>query len=161
MTEFLTLLGGGLGGLLRLAPELFKLWDRANERKHERDMFDKHLAADKQRSDLAVTEAKARGQITLDVAGLEALKAAITGQSQITGNRRMDAFNSSVRPVLTYYWCIGLYSLALVAQFWLLNKGGNSAADAILMLWGPEEKVIVSGMINFWFLDRVIKYQQR
>ena len=38
------LLGGGLlgsifGGLFRLAPEILKLLDKANERKHELNMF--------------------------------------------------------------------------------------------------------------------------
>ena len=42
-----TLLGGAAGGLLRLAPEFLKHFDRKNERAHELSMQDKQLEFEK------------------------------------------------------------------------------------------------------------------
>ena len=44
-----TLLGGVLGGALRLVPEFIKLWDRGSERKHELALQDKALEFEKLR----------------------------------------------------------------------------------------------------------------
>lgn len=45
-----TLIGGALGGLLRLAPEVLKWLDRKGERAHELAMQDKALEFEKVRS---------------------------------------------------------------------------------------------------------------
>lgn len=157
---FETILGGALGGILRLAPEVLKWMDRNNERQHELAMFDKQLEADRLRSEQHLAEIQAQGQVTLDAGGLSALTEAIRGQGQMTGVPWIDGLNQSVRPFLTYWWVVVLSTAALAAQFILLLQGGTPPVEAIIQLWGPEEKTIVAGMINFWFLDRVIRKQQ-
>lgn len=151
------LLGGGLGGLLRLAPEILKWIDRKNERQHELSMFDKQLEADKQRADMKLAEVNAAGQFQLDASGLDALKEAIKGQSQMTGVPWVDALNQLMRPLITLQWVILLYPAAIVATYTLMLQSGDGALNALLKVFGPDEKAMVAGIVNFWFLDRVIR----
>ena len=151
------LLGMIFGGALRLAPEILKWFDRKSEREHELKMFDKQLAMDKLKGDTEIQ----KGELSLDMAGLQALIESIKGQGQITGIKWIDALNASVRPVLTYWWVVILSTTALIAQYILLRQSGVSSVEAISRLWGTEEKTIVGGMINFWFLDRVLKYMRQ
>jgi len=50
-----------------------------------------------------------------------------------------------------------LYSVALVARFWVLVHAGTSNLDAIVLLWGADEKAIVASIISFWFVDRALR----
>lgn len=157
----LTLLGSLLGGLFRLAPEFLQWMDKKNERAHELAMLDKQLEADKLRSDLRINEIQAQGNITLDAAGLDALKEAIKAQGQLTGIKWVDAFNALMRPLITFWWVIVLSTAVQVCMFILLLNSGIAPVEAILKMWGPEEKAIVAGIINFWFLDRVIRNRNK
>lgn len=152
-----TILGSALGGILRLAPEFMKAWDRKNERQHELKMQDKALEFEKLRGAQRMEELRHEGQQVLDSGGLQALVEAIRGQSRPTGVGWADALSATVRPILTYWWCVGLVTAAMVCQFILYVEAGVSGPEAVTMLWGPEEKTIVAGMLNFWFLDRVIR----
>lgn len=161
MDGLITLLGGGLGGLLRLAPEIFKFFTAKGDRAHELAMFDKQNEADRLRSQLRIEETRAAGQVVLDAAGLEALKAGIEAQGKMTGNPWIDGINQLVRPIITFQWVIFLYPAVIVATYILMLQAGDGALNALLKVFGAEEKAMVSGIVNFWFLDRVIKHQQR
>ena len=56
MLEFLSsgLFGSLFGGLFRLAPELLKYFDKANERKHELAMFGLQTDLEKQRGQFSM-----------------------------------------------------------------------------------------------------------
>ena len=160
MEGFITLLGGGLGGLLRLAPELLKWADRKNERKHELAMLDKQNEADKNRSAAELTALQSAGQFQLDTAALTALQEAIKGQSQLTGVKWVDALSQLMRPLITLQWVIILYPAVIVATYVLMLQAGDGALNALLKVFGPEEKAMVAGIVNFWFLDRVIRHNK-
>jgi hypothetical protein len=96
----------------------------------------------------------------MDVAGLQTLTEAIKGQAQLTGNKIVDGINALVRPILTFWWVIVLQTGVMVCQFLILTNAGIAAINAIVQIWGPGEKALVAGIMNFWFLDRVIRKQQ-
>ena len=56
---FETLLGGVFGGVLRLAPELFKLFDKKNERAHELRMLEAEMEFAKIRGEIAMRQTEA------------------------------------------------------------------------------------------------------
>lgn len=149
-----TLMGTLLGGMFRMAPELLKWFDRKDERKHELAMFDRQLEADKLKAQAA--QAQAESQITL--ADIEALTTATKAQGQITGVSWVDGLNALMRPTITFWWVIVLYTGALVAQYLFLVDSGTKQIDAILHLWGTEEKAIVASIIAFWFVDRSLRH---
>lgn len=149
----MTLLGTLLGGGFRLVPELLKWFERKDERKHELAMFDKQLEADKLRGQLALEQTNA----AIGAAEVQAIIEATKAQSTHTGIRWVDAVNSLMRPLITFWWVIVLYTLALVAQYVVLLDLGYGGMEAILKLWGPDEKAIVASIISFWFVDRSLR----
>lgn len=152
-----TLLGSLGGGLLRLAPEILNWFDRKDSRRHELLMQDKALQFEQLRGAQRMAEMGAQNQMVLDEGGLNALIESIKAQAMPSGVKWVDALSTSVRPILTYWWCMVLFTGVKIAQYLWLRQEGNPGLDALLMLWGDSEMVIVSGMLNFWFLDRVIR----
>lgn len=150
-------IGTLLGGLFRLAPEIMGQLDRKNERKHELDMLRAQMDADKLRAEWRAQEASAAYNATIDAEFVAAYRDAVRGQSQITGIGWVDALSQTVRPILTYWWCMVLVSVAMSARFYLALTGGLPLAEAFLSIWGVWEQSLVSTIMSFWFLDRVLK----
>ena len=150
-------IGTLLGGLFRLAPEIMGQLDRKNERKHELDMLRAQMDADKLRAEWRAQEASAAYNATIDAEFVAAYRDAVRGQSQITGIGWVDALSQTVRPILTYWWCMVLVSVAMSARFYLALTGGLPLAEAFLSVWGVWEQSLVSTVMSFWFLDRVLK----
>lgn len=151
-----TLIGTLFGGLFRMAPELVKLWDRKDERKHELAMFDKQLEADRLKGDQAQQLAETQANATMGLEEVRAIIEATKAQAAKTGIKFVDGLNSLMRPLITFWWVVVLYTSALVAQFYVLLES-NSTAEAIIKLWGPDEKAIVASIIAFWFVDRSLR----
>jgi hypothetical protein len=149
--------GALLGGLFRLAPEALSWLDKKNERAHELALLNAQIEADKLRAEWRAQEAHIAAEASIDVELVKALQAAQASQGKLTGVAWVDALSQSVRPVLTYWWCIGLATAAMVARIWLAVISGDDLATAFLSVWGEAEKAIVSSIISFWFLDRVLK----
>lgn len=152
-----TLIGTLFGGLFRMAPEVLKWMDRKDERKHELSMFDKQLEADKLKAASAQQLAEIEANKGISVAEIQALMEGAKAQSAQTGIRWVDGLNSLVRPILTFYWCIALYTGALIAQYIALIGEGQTNTTAILSIFGPQEKAIVASMMSYWFLDRTLR----
>lgn len=149
---------GGLGGYAaRLAPEVLKFFDRKNERGHELAMLDKTYQLDKLHAEQGLALAKAQAEQARETGDTDKLLAAYAQMAVKTGIGWIDALSQVIRPVLTIYWCIGLYTWSLWARFVTLREEGQATAAAVLALWGPDEKTIVAGMIAFWFADRTLK----
>jgi hypothetical protein len=150
-----SLAGGLMGGLFRLAPEFLKLFTSKRDQDHEFRM--QKLAGDqaKDGSEQRIRETEMAGQNTLDAKGLDALVAAITSQGQKTGFKLADSLSAMVRPVVTYWW-LALYTavkVSLICAAWD-TLGGAGSVSAV---WGVEDSGMLFGIMNFWFLDRVIK----
>jgi hypothetical protein len=77
-----TLLGGVFGGLLRLAPEVFKIFDKKNERAHELRMLEAEMEFAKVRGEIAMRQA----DVQLQTAELDAMTQAFKEQSETAKN---------------------------------------------------------------------------
>ena len=152
-----TILSGIFGGVLRLAPELFKFLDAKNERKHELDMQDKALAFQQLAGEQKVGEIKAQGQVEWDKGALGALQEAIKGQNEPSGILWVDGFSKLIRPLITLQWVIILYPAVIVATFVILLQQNSPVIDAMKQAFGPEEKALVSFIVDFWFVGRVLE----
>src|SRR6185369_8116587 len=124
------LLGGALGGVFRFAPEVLKFMDRKGDRAHELAMFDKQLQADAQKAQEQLSVIAAQHAADADNKDLDALIAAVGAQGGKTGVDWVAALNTLVRPVLTLYWCVFLYSAVLLARWLLLQHQGVAASSA-------------------------------
>jgi hypothetical protein len=153
----LTILGTLLGGLFRLAPELIKFLDRKEDRKHEQAMFDKNIAADTLRATANHKLEETRGANALNLSDMEALIEATKAQGRATGIPWVDAVTQTVRPFLTYWWAVVLYTAAMACEFYgLVWVSQQPAWSSMIQIFGPDEKAIAASMISFWFVDRVI-----
>lgn len=168
----LTALGAAIGALIRFAPELLKFFDKKDERKHEAAMFDKQNTADQLRAQSQQKLEETKGENALSLADVQALIAATNAQAapvQLTGNKILDfligaseVLSKTVRPVLTYWWCVVLYTAAMACEFYgLVWVSHQPAWQAMLQIFGPEEKALCAAMFSFWFVDRTMKHMRR
>lgn len=149
-----TLLGGLLGGVFRLAPEILKWLDRKGEREHELAMQDKALEFERLRGAQRMAEIDAAADAAWNTGAVEALKEAVAAQGRITGVKWSDALSASVRPVITY-WFMALYCAAKTAAFIGAIDAGANWMLAIKVAWTEADQALWAGVLNFWFLGRV------
>jgi hypothetical protein len=147
-----TLFGGIFGGLLRLAPEIIKLFDRANERKHELAMLSAEMEFAKVRGEIAMreTEAEMTGK------ELDAISKAFAEQSKTAAaaGKVVAAISALVRPTITYAF-VGAYFIVKFASYLLAVEQGGNWRDVILSLWTQDDVTILFMIISFWFVGRV------
>ena len=149
-----TLLGGLLGGVFRLAPEVLKWFDRKSERGHELAMQDKALEFERVRGAQKMSEIGAAADAAWNTGAIEALRDAIRTQGEKSGVRWADALSVSVRPVITY-WFMALYCAAKTAAFVGAMTAGAGWSAAVLQAWTEADQALWAGVLNFWFLGRV------
>jgi len=150
-----TLIGGLLGGIFRLLPEILKYLDARNERKHELAMQDKAIEFQRLKGDQRMEEISAQGQQDWNVGALETLRTALQGQDTPSGVKWIDGLSKLMRPLITIQWVVFLYPAVIVCGFIVLVQSGVSVLQALPAVFGPEEKALVAGILNFWFLGRV------
>jgi hypothetical protein len=150
-----TLIGGLLGGIFRLLPEILKYLDARNERKHELAMQDKAIEFQRLKGDQRMEEIAAQGQQDWNVGALETLRTALQGQDTPSGVKWIDGLSKLMRPLITIQWVVFLYPAVIVCGFIVLVQSGVSVLQALPAVFGPEEKALVAGILNFWFLGRV------
>lgn len=145
-----TLLGSLFGGVFRIIPEAMNLFDKFNERKHEILMLEKTIEADKLRGEMVLSQADLEKSYDALIEGVKA-------QSVISGVRWVDGLNSFIRPLLTIWWCVVLYTGYLVCAFFSLKEEGLTSVESFSTLWTASEKAIVASIISFWFVDRSLR----
>lgn len=149
-----TLLGGLLGGVFRLAPEVLKWFDRKSERGHELAMQDKALEFDRLRGAQKMAEIGAAADAAWNTGAIEALRDAVRTQGEKTGVRWADALSISVRPVITY-WFMGLYCAAKTAAFVGAMTAGVGWSAAVLQAWTEADQALWAGVLNFLSLIHI------
>lgn len=152
----ITLLMTVFGGLLRFAPEVLRMLTAKRDQDHEFRMRQLDFEQAKQLRQLDMQRSDMEAQASLDVRGIEALIEGVKAQSALTGVRWIDALSQSVRPFLTYWW-MALYSAVKFATLTVMWGSSDGWANAFLIIWTEADMGILGGIINFWFLDRVIR----
>jgi hypothetical protein len=148
-----TLLGGVFGGLLRLAPEVFKLFDRANERKHELAMMQAEMEFAKIRGEIAMRQTEA----VMTMAEMNTMAEAFKEQSQTAqaAGKFVAAISALVRPAVTYAFVIAYFCVKLAAYLLALQQGGEWK-EVIVKLWTDDDVTILFSILSFWFVSRTI-----
>ena len=171
LTTLLSLLGGGLGGLLRLAPAFFKFFEDKGDREHEYRMSELQLKIDQARSAQAIDLVHAHSDAAQATGELTAYIEAIKGQGKMTGVPWVDALNQSVRPVVTYWWMalLSLYKVIVIVvgviELQLALKAANTLTgygEALTVFagraWTPQDAGVLSMILGFWFVDRALRH---
>jgi hypothetical protein len=158
MIELLSLL---FGGLLRLAPEVLKLVNAGKDQAHELQMTRLQLDIDKARADQQIDLVHAQGKVAENAAEMAAMLEALRGQGNPTGVPWIDAISASVRPVLTYWWCLCLYSGYKAITVGVAIAAGMKMGDLALLLITEFDRNVIASMISFWFVDRAMRHGGR
>lgn len=159
ISTLLSLLGGGLGGLLRFVPEIFKLFTEQRDRDHEFRMTQLQLDIDKARAAQAIDLVHAQSEAAQATSEMQAYIEAIKGQGQMSGVPWVDALNQSVRPVVTYWW-MSLFTVYKIATIVAACLAWTTLDDFITKLWTVQDAGVLSMILGFWFVDRAIRKQQ-
>ena len=152
------ILGGVFGGIFRLAPEVLKFFDKKNERGHELAMFDKQCDLEKVRGQQKLAEIGAQRDATLDVGAMDAFNAAISQQAEMAkaAGGWAASLSASVRPVVTY-WVLFIWSFVHVWFAFNAWMAGMSPEVVYKTMMTADFAALLSGTINYWFLDRTLK----
>jgi len=152
------LAGSALGGLLRLAPEAFKLWDRKNEREHELKMHAQMVELEKTKGSIKMDELGAQRNLAVDTGVMAALKSVIDQQTELAskaGGFWLKA-SAAIRPAITaLLWAI--YCAGLTTIVVLMIREAVPARDIVKVVLNQDFMALLSGVTNFWFLDRVLR----
>lgn len=148
-----TLLGGVFGGLLRLAPEAIKLFDRANERKHELAMLNVEMEFAKMKGEIVMRQTEA----AVTVEEMNAIGKAFAEQSKTAqaAGRFVSAISALVRPTITYAF-VGAYFTVKTASYLIAIEQGGAWKDVLVSLWNQDDVAILFMIISFWFVGRAI-----
>lgn len=150
--------GGLIGGVFRLAPEVIKFFDKKNERQHELAMFARQCELEQLRGQQKLAEIGAQREAAVDVGVMDAFTAAINQQSDMVkaAGGWAAGLSASVRPVVTY-WIMALWSFIHVWFAWQAHKAGAPPEVVFKTMMTVDFTALVSGTINYWFLDRTLK----
>nr|VFK59881.1 MAG: hypothetical protein BECKTC1821F_GA0114240_103819 [Candidatus Kentron sp. TC] len=159
MLEILmSVLGGGFGALLRFVPEIFRLFEDRRDANHEYRMMQLQIQSDKLRARQKVDLAVLQGEIQENLKEGDAYIEALRGQQIPSGIRWVDTLNASVRPMVTYWWLLlfTIYKASLIVSAIVDWVGFAEFASAI---WTNSDAGILSMILGFWFVDRVMRKQ--
>ena len=152
------ILGSVFGGLFRMAPEVLKFFDKKNERQHELAMFKNQCELEAQRGQMKLAEIGAQREAAMDVGVMDAFNNAIVQQAEMVkaAGGWVASLSASVRPVVTY-WVLFVWSFIHVWFAWNAWLAGAPAAEVFKTMMTPDFSALLSGTINYWFLDRTLK----
>lgn len=153
------MIGGGIlgsifGGLFRLAPEVLKFFDKANERKHELAMFSLQTDLEKMRGTFRMEEKYVEHGITQ----LDAIQAAFKEQSTTAraSYKWVAALSALVRPTITYV-LFGLYVAVKVVTISYAMNSGASWIEIVRNHWTIEDFGMLNMILTFWFVGRALE----
>jgi len=158
----LEILGGGvlgslIGGIFRLAPEVLKWLDKKNERQHELAMFEKQCDLEKVRGEIKLQEICAQRDLAVDSGVIDAFKSAIEQQTEMVkaAGGWIASLSASVRPMVTY-WVLAIWSFIHVWFAYNAWLRGMPPELVFKTMMTADFAALVSGTINYWFLDRTL-----
>lgn len=140
-----TLFASLIGFFGSIVPDIFKMINDKRDKMHELEVMDRQIKMYEQGVATRLEEI----QTSADVA-----EAKILHQSYKSGIFFVDLFNSSVRPVLAYSFFV-LYAVVKYMQFIFIS---NVSELKLLfdVLWSVEDQAIFSGIIGFYFGQRLM-----
>ena len=105
-----------------------------------------------------LAEIGAQREAAVDVGVMDAFNAAIASQTEMAkaAGGWAASLSASVRPVVTY-WIMALWSFIHIWFAWNAWLAGASPEVVFKTMMTVDFCALVSGTINFWFLDRTLK----
>jgi hypothetical protein len=157
MLALLSMLGGGL---FRLIPFVVDFFKQRQDAEHEYRMTQLQLQIDQARASQQIDIAHAQAEIASNAGEMAAWAEAIKGEATRTGIGWVDAISATVRPVLTYWWCLVLYTTAKGFLVWAAIKANAPPAAFAAILVTEFDTAVIGSIFSFWFVDRALRKMQ-
>lgn len=145
----LTLLGSLLGFISSAFPDLFKLWQDRQDRKHELAILDRQM----EQMRLGHSQRLEEISVEADIAESQAL---YKHDNRFTGVKWVDGLRASVRPVITYAFFLLFTAVKLSALYVLMADQGPAFVVALPQIWDPETQALFAAVMSFWFGQRAL-----
>ena len=145
----LTLLGSLLGFISSAFPDLLRLWQDHQDRKHELAILDRQM----EQMRLGHTQRLEEIAVEADIAESKAL---YRHDSKPSGIKWVDGLRASVRPVITYAFFLLFTAVKLSALYILMADEGLAFAIALPRIWDPETQALFASVMSFWFGQRAL-----
>lgn len=161
VSAIFSFLTGGIGGaVIRLAPEVLKLFQSKGDRDHEFRMRELDWKVAKEQGEQKIRELDMSLSAQQIVKDMDAIIEATKVQGQLTGNKFVDGLNAIIRPVLTLWWMVLLtvHKICMIIYWREVSEDGKEFATRI---WTPEDSAILGSIIGFWFVDRSLRHARR
>ena len=154
----ITVASGGLGGLLRLAPEIIKGFDRKNERAHELAMMEVEVRIAEKRMEHEMRRVDA----AMTIAEMDAISAAVKeqGQTARAAGKFVAAISALVRPLVTY-WFVVMYSAVKVVSMMMAVQAGGNWKEVLVTSWTDDDMAMLVMVLSFWFIGMVYERQRQ
>lgn len=152
MFDVLSLIGGGI---FRLFPSVLEFFKQKRDLKHELALLEKTLELEDARWKQKEKEIQVTADMQIEQAWASALPAAM--EIKTTGVKFVDAFNASVRPILTYWWCLGLYTAYKIITVYVAYRQHTDLAIVADLLVTEFDRAVIGSIFGFWFLDRALR----
>jgi hypothetical protein len=154
MWETLITVGsGGLGGLLRLAPEIMKGFDRKHERAHELAMMQVEIQIVEKRLEHEMRKVDA----AMTMAEMDAISQAVKeqGQTARAAGKFVAAISALVRPMVTYWFVIMFSAVKIVSMSMAISAGGYWQ-EVLVQSWTADDMAMLMMILSFWFVGRTL-----
>jgi hypothetical protein len=154
----ITVASGGLGGLLRLAPEIIKGFDRKNERAHELAMMEVEVRIAERR----MGHEMRRVDAAMTIAEMDAISAAVKeqGQTARAAGKFVAAISALVRPLVAY-WFVALYSTVKIVAIVMAVDAGGDWKEVLVKSWTADDMAILIMILSFFYVGRVYDRRQQ
>ncbi|MGZ5080723.1 MAG: hypothetical protein ACXWG8_10300 [Usitatibacter sp.] len=149
-------IGGALGGGLRLLPELLAFIDRDRERQHEVKLQRVALGFERMRQESQRMEIATPEYHAAMTGSMTALADTIREQFKATKNEAMNAVSILVRPATTYALVL-LYLTVKLTYLVLAAQTATTFSEAARLIYTAEDYTLLGGILAFWFADRALK----
>jgi len=145
----LTLLGSLLGFISSAFPDLLKIWQDKQDRKHELHILDRQMEQMRLGHNQRLEEIAINADISESLALLK-------HDSQPSGVKWIDGLRSSVRPVITYAFFSLFTTIKICALSVLVVDQGMSFVTALPHIWDAETQALFAAVMSFWFGSRAL-----
>jgi hypothetical protein len=146
----LTLLGSLLGFLGSAFPQLLKLFQEAQDRRHELAILDRQMEVQRQGHSQRLEEIRIEGDIQQSAALYQ-------HDSQTAGYKWVEALRASVRPILTYAFFMLFAAVKIAGLYTMVSFDGMSLAVALPLIWDGETQALFAAVMAFWFGQRALR----
>lgn len=153
------LIGLVFGGASRLFQHWMDMQDKQRERDHEATMYDKQitLAEKRMEQDMAIHQVDAQtAREQAEASELAAALAAQSSEAKEAGGFVLQ-FSAAIRPLLTFWHCIAIYTLVKVAMFLVAANGGLPWQQVILSIYTDADRALCFSIVSYWFADRSLR----